>query len=79
MPPFRGRSQPAVPHQNSIRRQKEHDPRAHHGKVLELKGGMSGKVKTAALALSEAFTAGLSKTRFVVWWSDVAMKFVPGL
>ena len=38
-----------------------------------------GVRKSAAFALSEAFTAGLSKTRFVVWWSDVGRKFVPGL
>jgi hypothetical protein len=40
---------------------------------------ISTEVKTAALALSEAFTAGLSKTRFVVWWTDVGRKLVPGL
>jgi hypothetical protein len=38
-----------------------------------------GVLKTAAYALSEAFTLGLSKTRFVVWWSDVGKKLVPGL
>lgn len=38
-----------------------------------------GEVKDAAFALSEAFTAGLSKTRFVVWWHDAAKKLVPGL
>jgi hypothetical protein len=38
-----------------------------------------GTYKTAVFALSEAFTAGLSKTRFVVWWSDVGKKLVPGL
>ena len=38
-----------------------------------------GVLKTAAFALSEAFTVGLSKTRFVVWWSDVGKKFAPGL
>ena len=35
--------------------------------------------KSAPFALSEAFSAGLSKTRFVVWWSDVGKKLVPGL
>lgn len=49
------------------------------GKVEEWKGEISAEVKTAILALSEAFTAGLSKTRFVVWWSEVGKKFVPGL
>jgi hypothetical protein len=41
--------------------------------------GISGTYKTAAFALSEAFTAGLSKTRFVVWWHDASKRFVPGL
>ena len=36
-------------------------------------------VKTPVFALSEAFTAGLSRTRFVVWWSDMGKKLVPGL
>lgn len=40
---------------------------------------VNGTYKTAVFALSEAFTAGLSKTRFVVWWSEVAKKLVPGL
>lgn len=35
--------------------------------------------KTAAFALSEAFTEGLSKTRFVIWWADLPKKLVPGL
>lgn len=39
----------------------------------------SGSYRTAAFALSEAFTAGLSKTRFVVWWHGTAKRFVPGL
>jgi hypothetical protein len=42
-------------------------------------GEISAEVKTAVLALSGAFTEGLSKTRFVVWWSDIGKKFVPGL
>jgi hypothetical protein len=49
------------------------------GKVEEWECEISAEVKTAVLALSEAFTAGLSKTRFVVWWSNVGKKFVPGL
>ena len=48
-------------------------------KILEENATISAKVTTAACALSEAFTAGLSKTRFVVWWSDVGKKLVPGL
>jgi hypothetical protein len=40
---------------------------------------VSAEVTTAAFALAEAFTAGLSKTRFVVWWTDVGRKLVPGL
>ncbi|MGB7330923.1 MAG: hypothetical protein WBD25_06030, partial [Terriglobales bacterium] len=40
---------------------------------------INGVCKTAPFALSELFTAGLSKTRFVVWWSDVGKKLVPGL
>ena len=35
--------------------------------------------KSAAYALSEAFTEGLSKTRFVVWWTEVGKKLAPGL
>ena len=49
------------------------------GKAVSWKGEISAEVKTAILALSGAFTAGLSKTRFVVWWSDIGKKFVPGL
>jgi hypothetical protein len=49
------------------------------GKSVKWKGGISAEVKTAVLALSGAFTTGLSKTRFVVWWSDIGKKFVPGL
>jgi hypothetical protein len=39
----------------------------------------SGLCKNVILALSEQFTAGLSRTRFVVWWHAAAKKFVPGL
>ena len=49
------------------------------GKAGSWKGEISAEVRTAILAFSEAFTAGLSKTRFVVWWSDIGKKFVPGL
>jgi hypothetical protein len=49
------------------------------GKTLEWSAGIRAECKTAAFALSEAFTAGLRKTRFVVWWSDVGKKLVPGL
>ncbi len=38
-----------------------------------------GIYKNATFALSEAFTAGMSKARFVIWWSAIAKKFVPGL
>lgn len=40
---------------------------------------VTGTVKTFTFALSEGFTAGLSKTRFVVWWSNTAKKLLPGL
>lgn len=49
------------------------------GKGQVWKGEIDAEVRSAALAFTEAFTAGLSKTQFVVWWSDVAKKFVPGL
>lgn len=49
------------------------------GKPVRWEGEISAEVKTAVLALSGAFTEGLSKTRFVVWWSDIGKKFVPGL
>lgn len=45
----------------------------------ELQTTITAHFETAAFALSEAFTAGLSRTRFVVWWSDVGKKLVPGL
>jgi hypothetical protein len=35
--------------------------------------------KTLPFAVSEALTAGLKKSRFVVWWSEIAKKLVPGL
>ena len=35
--------------------------------------------KTAAFALSEALTEGLSKIRFVVWWFESKRKLVPGV
>jgi hypothetical protein len=38
-----------------------------------------GTHKTAAFILSEAFTAGLNKTRFVIWWANLPKKLVPGL
>ncbi len=40
---------------------------------------MGFEVRPAAFALSKAFTEGLSKTRFVVWWHEAAKKFAPGL
>jgi hypothetical protein len=46
---------------------------------MQWSGEISGEYKSVAFALSEAFTEGLSKTRFVVWWSEVAKRFVPGL
>jgi hypothetical protein len=49
------------------------------GKIAGGQMEIRGEVKEAAFALSEAFTAGLSKTRFVVWWHDAAKKLVPGL
>lgn len=47
--------------------------------IWSTKIGISGTYKTAAFALCEAFTAGLSKTRFVVWWHEASKKFAPGL
>jgi len=51
----------------------------HGRRILGRVFTVSASGKTAAFALSEAFTAGLSKTRFVVWWSEIAKKLVPGL
>jgi len=48
-------------------------------RAAEWSGEIREISKTAAFALSEAFTEGLSKTRFVVWWSEVGKKLVPGL
>jgi len=49
------------------------------GNISEWSASVSGAIKSATFAFSEAFTAGLSKTRFVVWWHNAARKFVPGL
>jgi hypothetical protein len=49
------------------------------GKIARGQIRISGEVKGAAFALSETFTVGLSRTRFVVWWHDAAKKLVPGL
>jgi hypothetical protein len=49
------------------------------GKIVGGQMEIRGEVKEAAFAFSEAFTAGLSKTRFVVWWHDAAKRLVPGL
>lgn len=46
---------------------------------FEFNGKIGVEVRTAAFALSKAFTVGLSRTRFVVWWHDAAKRFVPGL
>jgi hypothetical protein len=40
---------------------------------------INGAVQSAAFAFSAAFTAGMSKTKFVVWWHDASKRFVPGL
>lgn len=40
---------------------------------------INGKIVSPILTLMEAFTAGLSRTRFVVWWSDDEGKLGPGL
>jgi hypothetical protein len=45
--------------------------------ILQWSGTINGEWKT--FALSEAFTVGISKTRFVVWWHKAAERFVPGL
>jgi hypothetical protein len=52
---------------------------AQDGNSLTWNIPIAGAQKTVTFALSEAFTAGLSKTRFVVWWHDASKKFVPGL
>ena len=44
-----------------------------------LEAAIHGTCKTVAFAVSEAFTEGLSKTRFVAWWTDIGKKLVPGL
>ena len=44
---------------------------------MQWSGEVSGEYKSVAFALSEAFTKGLSKTRFVVWWSEVADEVCP--
>ena len=49
------------------------------GKTTEGTISASAVVKTAALAFSEAFTKGMSKARFVVWWYAVTKRFVTGL
>jgi hypothetical protein len=63
-------------------------PRLHPGlepsgknvaRKLEFKGEIGFEVRPAAFALSKAFTVGLNKTRFVVWWHQAAKKFIPGL
>jgi hypothetical protein len=66
-----------IVHRNTVPR--VHPVSERYGKTAKWSTKISGVYQTAAFALSEAFTAGLSKTRFVVWWSDVAERFVPGL
>jgi hypothetical protein len=36
-------------------------------------------LEKAEFALSKAFTAGMSKVRYVVWWSELVKKLIPGL
>lgn len=50
-----------------------------YGEEQERRFVVRGSVKGAGFLLLKAFTAGLSKTRFVVWWHKAAKKFVPGL
>jgi hypothetical protein len=59
--------------------QRVHPVLESDGKTAKLSVEVSGECKTVPFVLSELFTAGLSKTRFVVWWSDVGKKLVPGL
>lgn len=59
-------------------------PRVHPGSEREGSTGTCiAKIgldcATPTLVLAETFTAGLSKARFVVWWSHVGQKLVPGL
>jgi len=51
----------------------------HKGDTCKLEISFSGSVKTAVFALAEAFTEGLSKSRFVVWWAEREQKFAPGI
>ena len=61
-----------VPHRRSAQ--------DHPGeKKTEWKIPIKGSCKTLPLALSETFTRGMRKTRFVVWWSNAAKRLVPGL
>jgi hypothetical protein len=44
---------------------------------VEITGHVS--MKSPVFALSEAFTNGLKKSRFVVWWAELPKKFAPGI
>jgi hypothetical protein len=52
---------------------------ARSDKSANLSLSVHAEATTAAFALAEAFTQGLSKTRFVIWWADLPKKLVPGL
>jgi hypothetical protein len=49
------------------------------GNVVRFSGTFNITGKSLRFAISEAFTKGLGKARFVVWWSTIGNKFVPGL
>lgn len=57
----------------------EYSPSEPDARAAEWSGEIRAVSKTAAFALSEAFTTGLTKARFVVWWSGVGKKLAPGL
>jgi len=61
----------AIPHVNPVLER--------HGRTVKWSATINAVCKTVPFALSETFTEGLSKTRFVVWWSEVGKKLVPGL
>ncbi len=56
-----------------------HPVAKHGGKTTKWNFELHVVGKTAACALSEAFTKGMGRARFVVWWYSVTKRFVTGL
>jgi hypothetical protein len=50
-----------------------------NGNTIKVEISSSGSAKSAVFALTEAFTEGLSRSRFVVWWAEREQKFAPGI